>query len=508
LLTSKEIIERTGISRATLNNYIASGLVPRPQVLPPGPEHGDAPRIGFFPDDTVERVETIQRLKRDGWSINRIAEHFARVGGGASSPAVATGPVARPPAIGPARPAAPESRPAVFDGNPALSMFVGDVRYPAYLVDDRFDLLWMNDPARQSALSPLAGRPGGETDNVFRHLLELQEADGRDALLRFHLEAAKDRAHRPEDLFRGMTAAQASRLQEAYASVQRPDAGLVTQARLPATARQPARAVYAVHFRQAVLFAFGPVASGSPAPQSQRAAASAQSASAAPAAHSAAVNAPVAVLVATLQDASALWVKLSAQEYFELLNEVWTELDQIFRRHAGRPGRQPGEVLVWYFPAQGDAAYLWNALAAAQQARDAMRRLSRRWQVRKGWDVELCMNMGVDEGREWLGAVGAQVDVRVLGEAADRAEQLSRCGRMGVILSTRSLLGKLPALERQRLTYGVPRRDGSGARVLFTFDRLQDLAAGAPVPPRLADVAVAEVLDLNLPAPAAPGGAG
>src|SRR3954471_7066833 len=70
-------MERIGISRATLNNYIASGLVPRPQVLPPGPEHGAAPRIGYFPDDTVERIESIQRLKRDGWSIQRIAEHFA-----------------------------------------------------------------------------------------------------------------------------------------------------------------------------------------------------------------------------------------------------------------------------------------------------------------------------------------------------------------------------------------------------------------------------------------------
>ena len=56
MLTSKEIIERTGISPATLNNYIASGLVPRPQVLPPGPEHGDAPRIGYFPDGTIARI--------------------------------------------------------------------------------------------------------------------------------------------------------------------------------------------------------------------------------------------------------------------------------------------------------------------------------------------------------------------------------------------------------------------------------------------------------------------
>ena len=48
MLSSKEVLERTGISRATLNNYIGSGLIARPEVLPPGPEHGAAPRIGYF----------------------------------------------------------------------------------------------------------------------------------------------------------------------------------------------------------------------------------------------------------------------------------------------------------------------------------------------------------------------------------------------------------------------------------------------------------------------------
>lgn len=74
MLTSKEILGRTGISRATLNNYIAAGLIPRPEVLPPGPDDGGAPRIGYFPDDTAERIETIQRLKGEGWSLGRILQ--------------------------------------------------------------------------------------------------------------------------------------------------------------------------------------------------------------------------------------------------------------------------------------------------------------------------------------------------------------------------------------------------------------------------------------------------
>jgi len=76
MLSSKDILERTGISRATLNNYISAGLVARPEVLPPGPQDGGAPRIGYFPDDTIERIETIQRLKREGWSLGRILQFF------------------------------------------------------------------------------------------------------------------------------------------------------------------------------------------------------------------------------------------------------------------------------------------------------------------------------------------------------------------------------------------------------------------------------------------------
>jgi class 3 adenylate cyclase len=214
---------------------------------------------------------------------------------------------------------------------------------------------------------------------------------------------------------------------------------------------------------------------------------------------------PVAVLVSTLQDANGLWVKLSAQEYFELLNEVWTELDRIFRQYQGQPGR-PGEVLVCYFLSQADGTYQWNALAAAQQTREAMRKVSRRWKLRKGWDVELFMNIGVDEGQDWIGTLGAgeRAELRVMGDAADRAEQLARCSRMGAILVTRSLLGKLSTEERKRLTYGVRQLDASGAetsRVLFTFARLEDIAAPVVVAARVADLAVAELLDLNFPTP-------
>lgn len=333
MLTSKDILEKTGISRATLNNYIASGLVARPDVLPPGPEDGDAPRIGYFPDDTIERIETIQRLKREGWSIGRIAEHFAK---GAQAPVPA--PAQTPPAAAP---------------------------------------------------QPVRAAP----------------------------------APAPE-------------------------------------ARAPSAPLSSARGRRSV-------------PTLTR----------------------VAVLVSTLEDAPALWVRLSAEEYFELVNEVWAELDRILRSYHGVPGRHPDEGVVSYFLPGAGASHLWSAVEASLEARAAMRALSLRWQARKGWDVELALDTGIDEGEEWIGAIGSDA-LRVVGDAADRAEQLSRCGHGGAILATRRFVGRLPAAQRDRVHFGV-RRQGGDAPVLQVFGRLADIAPAGSIPARLAGLAVAEIFDVQ-----------
>jgi class 3 adenylate cyclase/DNA-binding transcriptional MerR regulator len=501
LLTSKEIIERTGISRATLNNYIASGLVPRPQVLPPGPEHGDAPRIGFFPDDTIARIEAIQRLKREGWSIARIGEHLAahpplQAPEPAATAVAAAAPVpTAAPAPAAPQPIAPAFAPVPYE--PVLKLPAFAAAQPAYLVDAGFRLLWTNDAARADALSPLAGRAAA--GSVFAQLLPV--GDAGEALLRFHLQIAKARGARAEDLFATLAADDAARLDNLYRDIGRAGAGLVLSTRLPAAGATPERQVHAVQFREGVLFVYLPALSAAGAPAS------------APRAPAAPTVTPVAVMVCSLHDAAGLWVKLTAQEYFELLNEIWTEVDRILRRHQGRPGRRAGEVLVCYFVPQADGSYLWNALAAAHQAREAMRQVSHRWQLRKGWDVELCLNTGIAEGQEWMGAVGGagEGELRVLGDAADHAEHLARVARLGTVLVTRTLVGKLPADERQRLSYCVSRPDGVRGEgpLLFTFARLQDIAAPGSVPARFADLAVAELLDLSSPNPVpGAGGAG
>ena len=76
LITSKEIIDKTGISRATLNNYIKMGILPKPIVRKPGPEQKGVKQIGYFPVDVLESILKVKLLKRQGKSMDEIVRLF------------------------------------------------------------------------------------------------------------------------------------------------------------------------------------------------------------------------------------------------------------------------------------------------------------------------------------------------------------------------------------------------------------------------------------------------
>lgn len=493
MLTSKDVLERTGISRATLNNYISTGLLPRPEVLPPNPADGAAPRIGYFPDDTVDRIAEIQRLKREGWSIARIAAHFVQRGGGASGTTdapVRTGLAkAAAPAVAPAPPASVDRRLA----RPTLSL--ADIPHPAYLLDGSLGLVWANDAALGHAESPLQGlsmeAPAG---SVALRLLAWTERKGAEGVLQFHVGLAKSRGGLAVDAGHGLPADKQAALEASWRAS--PVVSAEPFAQVPVTGSGAgARVLQAAQFREGILFVVVP-ADQVREPASDRRATRATQVPA-PA------LLPVAVLVSTLQDAHALWLRLPAGEYFELVNEIWSTLDGLFTELGGRHGSHPGEGMVCHFLPHAGSGYLANALLAAHRTRDAMRQLSARWQSRKGWDVELSMNTGIDAGQDWIGPLRLvePLELSVLGAAADHAGALSRMARGGSIWMTRGLVDRLDAGQRQRLQYGVPRRgaDAATQRVLASFARLQDLAPTAAVPPAMADLPVTELIDLALP---------
>ena len=452
MLTSKEIIERTGISRATLNNYIASGLVPRPQVLPPGPEHGAAPRIGYFPDDTVTRIEAIQRLKREGWSIARIAEHLSATRRSppprsrplplaASGTAAGIGLAGRAPSAASSR--SPAAGCAAVPDHLTLPLALGQ---PARVPGRRSPgVVWSNEAARTGACRRWP-RPAAPRRQRPRRSCSAPAPQGRRRLVRFHLRVARARGRHRGHVVTGLR----RRTRPACATCTR-----AAPRRRPAGAagqharrrRHPARTVYAVQFREGVLFAYRrrsrPARSPCPAP---RTAASPRRA-----------VTPVAVLVGTLQDAGGLWVKLPRRSISSWSTKCGPNSMRLPppsrpRRAAGRRGagllfraaggRQlPLERTGRRAPdARGDAAAV-AALAAAQGlGRRAVH--ERRHRRRPGVD-----------GRR--GRAGRENCACSVMQPTTRSTR--RASRAGAILVTRNLLGKLGPDQRQHLKYGVPR---------------------------------------------------
>ena len=77
MITSIDLLTKTGISRATLNNYIAMYLLPKPEVKRQSVVEGEPPTtLGYFPDWSLERIHEISRLKKVGMSMAEIQAHF------------------------------------------------------------------------------------------------------------------------------------------------------------------------------------------------------------------------------------------------------------------------------------------------------------------------------------------------------------------------------------------------------------------------------------------------
>jgi DNA-binding transcriptional MerR regulator len=73
-ISSKDILRKTNISRATLNNYIRMGILPKPIVQAPLDGIKGPRKIGYFPAYSLDRIEKIRNLKKEGFSMEAIAE--------------------------------------------------------------------------------------------------------------------------------------------------------------------------------------------------------------------------------------------------------------------------------------------------------------------------------------------------------------------------------------------------------------------------------------------------
>ena len=77
-ISSIELIKKTNISRATLNNYIRINILPKPDVRRPSDPLIRAKRIGYFPESALSTLEQIKTLKKDGLTMTMILERLKK----------------------------------------------------------------------------------------------------------------------------------------------------------------------------------------------------------------------------------------------------------------------------------------------------------------------------------------------------------------------------------------------------------------------------------------------
>ena len=201
LISSKDLLEKTGISRATLNNYIKVGIIPRPLVQGPSKGMPKVSRIGYFPRAAVERIEIVKVLKREGHSMQDIAQRFRNL------------PDTRPPG----------TMTTVSSAQPELTL--EEIPSPAYLVNYNFQIEWIN---REAELMLFAQQVSLTRDlpsrNIFKVLFSWEfqnHVKNWEDLLGFHMSFAKFRHSMGwfEQLFSGFSEKQSSVLKKIYEEV-------------------------------------------------------------------------------------------------------------------------------------------------------------------------------------------------------------------------------------------------------------------------------------------------
>lgn len=469
MLSSKEIISKTGISRATLNNYIGNGLITRPTIANPGQSKG--PRmLGYFPDDTIERIYRVQQLKREGLSMAEIVS-------GLADPVVASADSA-PPADSPPPPPGVPASPSPSGG---LRVTLDDISHPAYMINYNFELVWINESGKSYLFDGLPQMPANsEERNIFALMASRSMLAREDDLTGLHLALAKGRISAKDfrAICQGLLSAHDwSGLEERFNAVDPLSDRPVAQARGHHSRLQRNYKAYACFFREGIFIVY---ADDTLAQESlldllsrrdemirnllrQRLP----------------VLTSLAVLVADLQGSVKICSELPPEEYFELINEIWAEMGAIFRKYHATCGKHVGDGMLYYFFPQPDSDYLMNAICCAQEIRQEMQRISKAWQLRKNWLNELCLNTGITEGQEWLGTFQTPTSVEfvVLGDTINQAARISDFARHGAVWVTKSLIGKLASSDRARLRYGVRRQalNGQHLFVASSFSQVSSL---------------------------------
>ncbi len=485
-VSSLDIIEKTGISRATLNNYIKMNILPRPMVKKPEGVAIRARLLGFFPESVIDTIEQIKLLKKQGHAMDVIIEMLNR-----------------PDLIEPSGEVLMREKSRLLEASSAgihiqsektnsqmmtqeiiepLSLTINEIKYPAYLLNSAFEINWINAQAEivvfQSKISVII-EPSAR--NIFRLIMRSShyEQENMQNLLDFHLGFVKEIMSDRGGLYEGISQEEVRILEKRCDQIERRQlfskrTKIVNDLRrdrmqtlniadCQAINRSPLMIynhegvpifghIQYMLFREGMLFIHTPIEES--------------------------VHVPYCVLVADLQNSVRICAELPPEEYFELINQIWSCVEGFFKQYYGTHGKHVGDGMVYYFLKERDNQYMMNAILCALQIRECMKKLNMEWKMRKGWFNELYLNIGINEGQEYFGTICAAPggEFTSLGDTVNHASRLSDFARYGNIWTAKNLINKLSAKQKEDFRYGIRHMD-QDREVLIenSFSRIIDM---------------------------------
>ncbi len=439
-ISSKEVMARTGISRATLNNYISLNLIPSPSVRKPE-EPGGPTKIGYFPEWVVKRIEKIHQLKGQGMRMSQIALSFME-----ENKEIPT--------------AAAEQLPE------STYQWIDRIVFPAILVNGNWEIIWLNDkaweqifseevrglpsPAKHSLFGPVFIR---ELKNGFANWEEiltphirLAKRDlGEDILQHLHREAESQSLNEVMQLWREAEILEDLPLHRQTLILRHHDGRVNKYTLISWKLPQGTLLLYAparMQLDQMIDLVTGRTKLSqflllreTPSPT------------------------PLCILAARLESDLHLRTALPPFEYFDLMNQIILGSHQCFKNHGGTPGRSFREGAVCFFLEDPDSEHdhLFQALLCGQALQSMVRVLDRQWQYKQAWNNTLRMNIGIHCGHDWLGTVPSPsaFEFTVVGDTLIKAVKLSEFSQRGATWASKEVIENLSPSNRERVEFGL-----------------------------------------------------
>lgn len=441
-ISSKELMARTGISRATLNNYISLKLIPPPTVRKP--EEADRPtKMGYFPLWVLDRLARIKELKDSGMRLSEIAAYFT-----------AEEQVELPST----QEIAPE----------ATYQSIEQIVFPAMLVNQRWEIIWINEFAEDVLFRERVHEiPSSSKRNVLRLFLANgipKRFKNWEQILLIHLRLAKRDLNDQnlEEICREVSVKYIEKLRNLWLAADPLQDRPITQQKLklqPYSGQTSHYSLFSCDFREGTLLLYSPA--NMQLEQILNLLMGRERLIKTVLAQRIPSLTPLCLVAGRLESTIHLRTALPPQEYFDLVNQVTLMAHRCFQAYGGTPGRSFHEGVVCFFLSAPNTQtqYLFQGLHCAQALQKGMNDLDKRWRYRKSWDNTLRMSISIHCAHEWLGTIPSSLafEFTVMGDSLMESIKLCKFAENGAIWASKKVIENLLPAQRQLVKFGIRR---------------------------------------------------